>query len=250
MTASPRFDTPHPITAKVEMAYGTLRVIATDRADTVVSVRPHDESKALDIKTAERTRVTHDKGLLTVLSARGLTFRTGAIDIVVELPSHSIVDIAVASAEVRAEGDFADVRFQSASGDLIIDTITGGAKVDTASGGISIRELNGNIGFNAASGELAIKALRGQVKAATASGSISIGSAVTGGLIFDTASGNTSLGIAEGTAAHLQIDTRSGVVTNALESADGPAQGDETFQLRIRSASGDVDLHRPVVLAG
>lgn len=244
------FDTPHPITAKVELARGTLQVIASDRADTTVTVRPRDEGKALDLKTAERTRVSYSKGVLSVLSSQGLTFRTGTVDIVVELPSRSLLDIAVASAEVRAEGDYADVRFQSSSGDLIIDAISGAAKVDTASGGISIRELTGDIKRNTASGDLSVKILRGHVRVASASGSVDIGTAVSGGLVFETASGNTSIGIARGTAARLAIDTHSGAFTNALEPADGPEASDEIFDVNIRTAKGDVDLHRPVALAG
>ncbi|CPW87249.1 Uncharacterised protein [Mycobacteroides abscessus] len=250
MTVPAVFDTPHPITAKVEMARGTLQVVASDRADTVVAVLPRDEAKALDVRTAERTRVSYSKGVLSVLSSQGLTFRTGTIDILIELPSHSILDIAVASAAVRADGDYADVRFQSSSGELVIDAINGAADADTASGGVSIRELNGDIKRNSASGDLAVKVLRGHARVASASGSVDIGAAVAGGLVFETASGNTSIGIARGTAARLAIDTHSGAFTNSLEPAEGPDAADEIFDVNIRTAKGDVDLHRPVTLAG
>ncbi|MBA0045061.1 DUF4097 family beta strand repeat-containing protein [Mycobacteroides sp. LB1] len=243
-----KFETLNPVAAKVALARGTLQIIASDRANTTVDVRPRDVSKALDIKTAERTRVTFGKGLLSVESSPGLTFRTGTVDIIIELPTQSVLDISVASAEVRADGAFGDVRLQSASGDLLIDTITGDAKIDSASGGVSIRELTGDIGFQTARGDLAIKQLRGNIKAASSSGSVTIGSAIVGGLIFDTASGNTSVGIPAGTAAKLAIDTANGVVTNSLDSVDGPLQGDERFLVQVRSASGDVELHRPVVL--
>lgn len=96
MTVPATFDTPHPITAKVELARGTLQVVASDRSDTVVAVLPRDEAKALDVRTAERTRVSYSKGVLSVLSSQGITFRTGTIDILIELPSQSILDIAVA----------------------------------------------------------------------------------------------------------------------------------------------------------
>ncbi|WP_457160397.1 DUF4097 family beta strand repeat-containing protein [Mycobacteroides abscessus] len=247
MTAPATFDTPHPITAKVELARGTLQVVASDRSDTVVAVLPRDEAKALDVRTAERTRVSYSKG---VLSSQGITFRTGTIDILIELPRQSILDIAVASAAVRADGDYADVRFQSSSGELVIDAINGAAEADTASGGVSIRELTGDIKRNSASGDLAVKVLRGHARVASASGSVDIGTAVAGGLVFETASGNTSIGIARGTAARLAIDTHSGAFTNSLEPAEGPDAADEIFDVNIRTAKGDVDLHRPVALAG
>ena len=39
------FDTPRPITITVELNVGDVRVVAADRADTVVNVRPTDEAK-------------------------------------------------------------------------------------------------------------------------------------------------------------------------------------------------------------
>ena len=41
----PNFDTPQPITATVEISAGTVRLVASDRDDTVVEVRPRDESR-------------------------------------------------------------------------------------------------------------------------------------------------------------------------------------------------------------
>ena len=37
-----RFDTPDPISVTVELAVGDIRIEASDRADTVVEVRPRD----------------------------------------------------------------------------------------------------------------------------------------------------------------------------------------------------------------
>ena len=36
----PTFDTPQPITATVEISAGSVRLVASDRDDTVVEVRP------------------------------------------------------------------------------------------------------------------------------------------------------------------------------------------------------------------
>ncbi|SIK14883.1 1-deoxy-D-xylulose 5-phosphate reductoisomerase [Mycobacteroides abscessus subsp. abscessus] len=134
--------------------------------------------------------------------------------------------------------------------ELVIDAINGAAEADTASGGVSIRELTGDIKRNSASGDLAVKVLRGHARVASASGSVDIGTAVAGGLVFETASGNTSIGIARGTAARLAIDTHAGAFTNSLEPAEGPDAADEIFDVNIRTAKGDIDLHRPVALAG
>jgi len=60
------FDTPQPISAVVEIAYGSVRLVATDRSDTVVDVRPRDESRGHDVKAVEQVRVDFNNGTLTV----------------------------------------------------------------------------------------------------------------------------------------------------------------------------------------
>jgi hypothetical protein len=41
----PTFDTPEPISVTVEFGVGDLRIVASDRADTMVEVRPSDHAK-------------------------------------------------------------------------------------------------------------------------------------------------------------------------------------------------------------
>ena len=41
----PTFDTPSPIQTRIDVSGGSLRVRASDRADTVVTVRPSNERK-------------------------------------------------------------------------------------------------------------------------------------------------------------------------------------------------------------
>jgi DUF4097 and DUF4098 domain-containing protein YvlB len=249
----PTFQTPGPITARVEANAGSIRLIAGERTDTVVEVRPRDESRQADVRAAEQARVRYSNGKLGVTFAKFgfLGLRMGAVDIVIELPSHSRVDAAVASADVHADGEFADFRFASASGNLTVESITGGAKIATASGDAAVDHLNGatsyrSMKFQAASGALTVDRLTGNVKSQTASGSVSIGTAVSGALVAHTSSGAVEIGIPEGTAAQLDIMTGSGVVTNRLQSSDGPEQGDETLVVRVRTGSGDVDIHRAV----
>ena len=262
----PTFDTPEPIAVRVEAAAGYIRLVAADRDDTVVALRPHDDSRPADVRAAEQTRVQYDNGKLTVSAARRgfALFRGGAIDIDIALPSRSRLKAAVASADVRAEGEFADCRISTASGNLDVDHVQGNLKAATASGSITVQAVAGNVSvaaasgsatigqldgdlvFKAASGDLSVARLCGGVRAHTASGSVTVATAVRGAISASTSSGEVGVGVAEGTAARLDLVTASGVVTNLLESADGPAEGDDTLQIHVRTASGDIDIHRAV----
>lgn len=244
----PTFHTPQAITATIQAGSGSIRLAATVREDTVVEVRPRDVSRQDDVRSAEQARVSYANGKLGVEPAKSgfLGHRMGAVDIVIELPSHSRVQAAVASADVHAEGEFADFRFASASGNLEAQSITGRLQAATASGGVDVGVLDGDLKFQAASGSLTINRLRGNAKSQTASGSVRIATAVSGAVVADTSSGDIEIGIPEGTAAQLDIMTGSGVVTNRLQPSHGPSHDDQTLAVRVRTASGDVDIHRAV----
>jgi hypothetical protein len=52
------------------------------------------------------------------------------------------------------------------------------------------------------------------------------------------------VGIAGGTAAQLDLRTRSGEVRTLLTPSDGPADGDETLVVHAHTGSGDVVVQR------
>jgi DUF4097 and DUF4098 domain-containing protein YvlB len=258
------FETPEPIFVRIEAGGGSIRLVATDRADTVVEVRPHDGSRSSDVWVAERTRVEFVDGKLAITGARRdlPLSRGGAIDVEIALPSRSRLNASLESADMRAEGEFAELKLAAASGDVEIDVVAGKIKaasasgsltvrsveghasVTTASGDVTIRDLDGELKFKADSGSLTIERLHGSVKARTASGSVDVAAAVHGVLSAQTNSGRVAVGVAEGTAARLDIITGSGVVINELQPVGGPERSDETLVLQVRGGSGDVDIHR------
>ena len=97
----PTFHTPQPITAKVEISAGAVRLVASDREDTVVEVRPRDESRSHDVKAAEQVRVDFNNGTLAVSSNRGFSLpRRGAVIVDVALPDR------IAVAGLRRVGEY------------------------------------------------------------------------------------------------------------------------------------------------
>jgi len=242
----PTFDTPEPIMARIDAAAGFVRLNASDRDDTVVEVKPCDESRAADVQAAERARIDFSNGALVVAPGRWGLFgaRSGAVEITVELPSRSRLAVSVASAQVRADGEYVDCRLASAIGDLAVSRVTGSIKADTASGAITVDKLKGVGTLSTASGDATIGELHGTLKTRTASGSTAVTTAVHGEISAHTASGEVEVGVAPGTAARLDIITGSGVVTNEMQPADGPADGDDTLVVHVRTGSGDVAVRR------
>ena len=61
--------------------------------------------------------------------------------------------------------------------------------------------------------------------------------------------GKVDIGIRDGVAAWLDLNTGFGKVRNELDDAPGPAEDDETVEVRARTSFGGITIRRSVALA-
>ena len=277
----PTFDTPEPIAVKVSIAKGDVTVIASDRTDTTVEVRPTDAANDNDVKAARETRVEFSGRSLLVKTTRTRNFftKSGSITVTIELPAGSEVRGDFAFGQLRGEGrlggcklntasaaialdEAAELRVKAASGDVTasrvtgrvnvimasgdvnVDRVGGSAAVQSASGDVRLGEVTGEVRVNSASGDISVDRAHASVIAKAASGAVRVGEAIRGNTVLKTASGRVEIGIAEGTAAWLDVNSISGGIQNSLAAAGGPEQSDETVKVTVRSYSGDVIIRR------
>ncbi|KAB2378161.1 DUF4097 family beta strand repeat-containing protein [Actinomadura montaniterrae] len=279
----PAFDTPEPITADIDIYSGRIRINASDRADTVVEVRPSDPSTEASVQAAERTTVEFSGGRLLVKGPKPkalayvLPWR-GSIEVTVDLPAGSRLEAKVA-AEIVATGtlgetvlrtSIGDVRLEetgpleakTSTGDITVDRVTGPVEAVTSTGAIRIGAVDGTgtvkastgaVTLGEAAGDLQVKTGTGDVTvgrtlagltARTAHGRIRIGEAVSGTVRLETGHGKVGVGIAEGTAAWLDLHSKNGVVRNTLTAADGPDTADAVVEVHAHTNWGDIDVHR------
>lgn len=279
----PTFPTPEPISLNLSIGVGGVQIIAAARDDTVVEVLPTDPARESDVRAAEQTRVRFAGGTLRVRGPRARNFhgRGPSIDVRVELPAGSIVDCAAAMGELRCTGSLGACRLKTAYGDITLDRSTaafldtaygdvtvhhveGDTMVTSGSGDIRITEIEGKamiknsnaatwigdatgeLHINSANGDITVDRARAAINARTAYGSIKIGEMARGELVADTAQGTLEIGIPEGTAAWLDVGSVWGSVRNDLTTAPGPAESDETVQVRARTGYGDIVIRRAV----
>lgn len=280
----PTFDTPEPISVVIELGAGFVRINASDRTDTVVEVRPNDETDEADVKAAEQTQVEYSGGTLLVKApkskARWWTFGPGpSIVVTIDLPADSRVEMDSASADIRCDGSFGETKIDTSYGDIWLDragrlrlhtayggitvgrsaghadiTTSGGpirigeidgtAVVKNAHGGITVGQVAGELRMNTSSGEISVDRALASVAAKTAYGAVRIGEVVRGSVDVEAAHGRLEIGIAEGTAAWLDVSTQHGRVDSSLDASDGPAPADETAEVRARTGYGDIVIHR------
>jgi DUF4097 and DUF4098 domain-containing protein YvlB len=277
------FDTPGPVTASVELATGELRVVASERTDTVVHVRPADATVDRDTRAAEQTRVDLVSGTLTVRGPRqpglGVFGRVGAVEVTVELPAGSDLEARIGAGAIRCTGALGGCRLRSGAGDLQVEqatslslatgmgllsagTVTGDARLSTGSGKVRVDSVtgtavlksgNGETWIGHADGELQIKTANGDITAghtaasmtaSTANGDIRVHELVRGSATLRTAAGRIEVGVRPGTAARLDLHTHYGKVRNEMTATDGPAGTDEQAEVRARTSFGDILIHR------
>jgi DUF4097 and DUF4098 domain-containing protein YvlB len=277
----PNYETPEPISVTLELGVGNVRIAASDRTDTVVEVRPSDETDESDVQAAQQIRVDYTNGMLQVTGPkRAFDFsrKTRSVDVSIELPSGSQLSAHMLMGDLRCAGRLGQcrlkttgnvwlertgpLRLHTGAGHVTADGIAGNAEVSTGSGKIQIGEVegtavvknsNGDTTIDAVTGDLRVRNANGAidveragagVDAKTSNGSIRLGEVARGSVVLGTAMGNLEIGIAAGTAARLEVNTGFGHMRNQLENTTRPDEADETVEVRGRTSYGDITIHR------
>jgi Toastrack DUF4097 len=261
----PEFSCDERITLFVNLAAGMLSVTAEPRDTAVVDVQPLDGSSAS--RTAvENTLVEMRGSALHVESPdRGWRLgRSGRMRFDIRVPEDTRLNVKLASADGRLDGRYGDASINSASGDLSVGHIAGTLSIRTASGDVRVAEVDGAAAADSASGDIAIgssaadltadtasgdvtvERAAGSVRVRSASGDVRVGSVRRGTADLVTVSGDVRVGIPAGTSVWLDVATASGKTRSDLDhsGAQPPANGAADLNVRVSTASGDIELRR------
>ena len=280
----PTFDTPEPISVTVELGVGDIRIVASDRTDTIVEVHPSDGAKKSDVAAAQQTRVEYANGRLLIKAPKGrrqFSFRGGgeSIAVQIDLPAGSHVQGSVGVAALHCTGrlgechlrtgmgeihvDQADsLELKTGFGDITVGRVAGHADIKTGSGAVQvgsvggaaviknsngdtwIGEVTGDLQVSAANGKIVVEQAQATVAAKTANGDVRLGEVARGAVLAETALGKVDVGIREGVTAWLDLNTRFGNVHNDLDAAGHPEAGEEAVEVRARTSLGDITIRR------
>jgi len=261
----PSFDTSAPIIADLDVEVGRARVIAGERATTVVDVRPANEKRRADVEAAERTRVEFAAGHLEIRASRarylGLLGRPGAVEVMVQLPAGSQIRGQIAYGDFDVEGQAGDCSINTSYGNLRVDAAgaatlhtsagnitlgraTGTTEISSSWGNIRIGEAGGATDIKTAGGEIVIQRAAAAIHARTSYGEVRVAEAVRGSLTLETSYGNVGVGVARGTAAFLDVTSGHGRVNNELVASADRSESTETLTVRARTSFGDITIRR------
>jgi hypothetical protein len=274
----PTFATPDPIAATVVVAGAQVRVTASDRTDTVVLVEPIDKASKKDVRVANKTKVDFAGGQLSVKTTVSGD-NNGSVVITIDLPADSSLVAYLAHSDVHGDGSFGECELHMASGRVQLDRINA-LQANIAAGEVAIGHIAGRaniegkavamriseiedtvklsssggqtwIGHAAAdldlssgSGAFDIDRADGSVTATTASGAIRIGRMTHGQAKLMNGSGNIEVGINEGSAASIDVNSERGAVHNFVSSQGEPGASDAKVAVHARTRHGDIIIQR------
>ena len=274
----PTFATPGPITATVEVAGAQVRVIASDRTDTVVLVEPVNEASRSDVKVADKTKVDFAEGQLSVKTTIPGD-KSGSVAITIHLPAGSSLAAYLAHSRVQVDGPVGQcelhlapgqvqldrieaLQASIASGEVAVGHIAGRANIDGGAFAMRIGEAKGTVGLSSSgghawighasadldlssgSGDFDIDRADGSITATTASGAIRIGRMTHGQTKLRNGSGNIEVGIGEGAAASIDVDSERGAVHNFVSSQGDADPSDPKVMVHARTRHGDIIIQR------
>jgi DUF4097 and DUF4098 domain-containing protein YvlB len=278
----PTYQTPTPIDLAINLQVGAIEVIASDRADTVVTVSPTNPAKAVDRRGAEETKVEFDGERVTVLGPRPRISWFGpseSIDVKVELPTGSRLTVESAVGAVRTVGRLGATRIKSSMGGVDIDTtgdlwlrtshgnatlgaaeggieittdfgrirvgtVAGDATLKASHGSIAVEESGGDVEVKLSFGDLDITKALASVAAKTAYGSIRLGEVSSGLIQVESGLGEVTIGVRPGVPAWLDLASKNGHVRNELVSDRAPDPSEQTVAVRARTELGDINIQR------
>ena len=274
----PTFATPGPIGATVVVAGARVRVTASERTDTVVLVEPIDAASRSDVKVANKTKVDFAGGQLSVKTTVSGD-KNGSVAITIDLPADSGLVAYLAHSDVQADGSFGECELHMASGRVQLDRIDAlqaniaagevtigriaerahidgtafalrinevedAVKLSSSGGQVWIGHAAADLELSSSSCDFDIDRADGSVTATTASGAIRIGRMTQGQAKLKNGSGNIEIGISEGSAASVDVNSERGAVHNFVSSQGEPGVSDAKVSVFARTRDGDITIQR------
>jgi DUF4097 and DUF4098 domain-containing protein YvlB len=153
-------------------------------------------------------------------------------------------EVTASNAEMQIGAIEGAATLESANGSIHVGRTAGPLQVKTANSKITLEETAGVVQVKSANSNITIGRSLAGITAKTNWGQVRVDEVVSGTVHLETSRGDVSIGIAEGTTAWLDLDSKSGVVRSDLDAAVGPEASDRIAEIRVRTDRGNIDIHR------
>ncbi|MBP2477189.1 hypothetical protein JOF53_006061 [Crossiella equi] len=201
-----------------------------------------------------RTTVEYSGGQLRVRTPSDLPLRLVPVKVEVRAPSLSHVTAQSGSGDITVTGSANRLDVHTGTGQIAVDRADGAASVNAGSGSVRLGPMLGGLRARSGSGDLEVSSVGGvselttsrgsvwlgavqaDVRVRTGTGDLTVADAAEGRLDLRTGSGELRVGIRQGVAAELDLESSYGQARSDLE-----VRGDERphdLRLRVTGRTG------------
>ncbi|GAB3269244.1 DUF4097 family beta strand repeat-containing protein [Sinomonas notoginsengisoli] len=259
------FTTPEPVRAVLEVAYGDVIVRGSVRPTTAVDVAPARAGRKADEEAAAGTAVSFADGRLRISAPKqrvlGVLGRLGSVVVTVDLPAGSDLEAVLAYGDIITSGqlgrvvaktragtvrieDGASLDLKSSAGDVEAGRVRVDGTLAASTGAVRVEDLAGTVQIKCGTGEVSLGRVAGAAQVTCPYGSVRVREAVSGSLNLTSTYSDLIVGIAEGTAARLDVSTSYGRIRNELTRSDTPPEAIQRLEVTARSSYGSVTIRR------
>lgn len=147
---------------------------------------------------------------------------------------------------IEVEGVSGPALVHSGSSDIRIGAVDGTADLSTGNGKVWLGVVTGSASVKTSNGSVSVDRALSDITAESSNGAVRIGDVVRGKVSATSKNGSVEVGVREGSAAWLELDTTVGRVYNELASSDAPEAGEPVDRVEVRASTklGDVTVRR------
>jgi DUF4097 and DUF4098 domain-containing protein YvlB len=152
--------------------------------------------------------------------------------------------------EITVEGVSGSAEVHGGSSDIRIGAVDGTADVSTGNGKVRVGVVAGPANIKTSNGSVSVDRALSDITAASSNGEVRIGEVVRGKVSATSKNGGVEVGVREGSAAWLELNTGVGRVNSELASSDAPEAGEPVDKVEVHASTklGDVTIRRALRL--
>ncbi|HEU5388270.1 MAG TPA: DUF4097 family beta strand repeat-containing protein [Streptosporangiaceae bacterium] len=164
----------------------------------------------------------------------------------VRLAETGPVNLRSGVGEITVEGVSGSAEVHSGSSNIRIGAVDGTADVSTGNGKVRVGVITGPANVKVSNGALSVDRALSDITAANANGEVQIGEVVRGKVSATSKNGGVEVGVRQGSAAWLELNTDVGRVYNELEASGAPEAGEPVDKVEVRASTklGNVTIRR------
>ncbi|AUG75794.1 hypothetical protein CFP65_0868 [Kitasatospora sp. MMS16-BH015] len=148
--------------------------------------------------------------------------------------------------EVSVDGVSGSAQVHSSAGEVRIGVVDGGADVSSGNGTVRIGVVTGTAKVKVSNGAVSVDRALSDITATNSNGEVRIGEVVRGKVVAASKNGRVDVGVRDGSAAWLELDTKVGRVYNDLAAAEAPEAGEPVDKVEVHAETklGDIVIRR------